>query len=150
MVQFHLAGVPPLRPVCCRMNYARTPPCACCALASAVRRQRGGPEPLNAALPDKSKTGPEKRQPRRHPPRTSRGSASQHPPGGTQHPPTEGGYLGTRECKTVHGQHTPEGSPTRTHRDGSQRARPVPLTAKTRRQVQRRLVPQALCLLPFA
>ena len=34
------------------MNYSRTPHYvhACCALASAVRRPRGGPEPLNAAL----------------------------------------------------------------------------------------------------
>ena len=29
--------------------------------------------------------------------------------------PTEGGYLGTRERKTVHGHLTPTGSPTRTH-----------------------------------
>ena len=29
--------------------------------------------------------------------------------------PTEGGYLGTRERKTVHVHHTPTGSPTRIH-----------------------------------
>ena len=42
-------------------------------------------------------------------PAHERAGASQHPPG------TEGAYLGRRERKTVHGQHTPAGSPTRTH-----------------------------------
>ena len=48
----HLPRCPPKNQ---RMNYSRTPPYDCCALASAFRRQRGGPEPLNAALPDKNR-----------------------------------------------------------------------------------------------